>query len=119
MQHSPQEIKLQWEWKIHIGKWHLAKVINRHIQEKFGEVSVKDEPISNNSQPCHFQQEIPLPVTMRDERNRRSIEEELRIFQAETTETTINTTDEIDSVPKDNTNNFLYPRLSQIQLSRK
>ncbi|KAG5897244.1 hypothetical protein JTB14_013148 [Gonioctena quinquepunctata] len=59
-----------------IGKWHLAKVINRHIQEKFGEVSLKDEPISNNTQPCDFQQEIPIPVTMRDERNRLSIEEE-------------------------------------------
>ncbi|KAG5886214.1 hypothetical protein JTB14_006409 [Gonioctena quinquepunctata] len=102
-----------------IGKWHLAKVINRHIQEKFGEVSVKDEPISNNTQPYDFQQEIPIPVTMRDERNRLSIEEELQIFQAETTEKTINTRDEIDSVPKDNTNNFLYPRLSQIQLSQK
>ncbi|KAG5878908.1 hypothetical protein JTB14_034600 [Gonioctena quinquepunctata] len=108
---------------------HLRKIQKQHVIEcntvlrrsnySSIEVSVKDEPISNNTQPCDFQQEIPISVTMRDERNRLSIEEELQIFQAETTEKTINTRDEIDSVPKDNTNNFLYPRLSQIQLSQK
>lgn len=106
------------------GKWHLSRALINHIKQETGMVEQdKKSSLSLNSsgevicQKLSYSRRTPKQVQVQEKRNRLSIEEELQIYQEGSPETPRNITDTSESEPIDKTNNFLYPRLSQIHLS--
>lgn len=104
------------------GKWHLSRALVNNIEQGMEKLKQdeKNSCISNFSGEDKCQtlaNSRCSPKQVREKRNRLSIAEEFSRSQEDSTETIKNITDANDSVPVDNTNTFLYPRLSQLQLT--
>ncbi|KAG5869037.1 hypothetical protein JTB14_025925 [Gonioctena quinquepunctata] len=104
------------------GKRHLSRASINYIEQET-EMGNKRKTmlaslISVGGDKCQtLANPRSAPKQVREKRNRLNIEDDLQRAQEESTETIRNITDTNVSVTVDNTNNVLYPRLSQIQLS--